>query len=33
LSDVLPFAFLFAVHGLVRKRQAAGDQVRGTALP
>ncbi len=32
LSDVLPFGFLFAVHGLVRKRQAAGDQ-RETALP
>jgi hypothetical protein len=24
LSDVLPFGFLFAVHALVRKRQAAG---------
>jgi hypothetical protein len=24
LSDVLPFGFLFAVHSLVRKRQAAG---------
>jgi hypothetical protein len=33
LSDVLPFGFLFAVHGLVRKRQAAGDPARGTALP
>ena len=33
LSDVLPFGFLFAVHGLVRKRQAAGDQARGTASP
>jgi hypothetical protein len=36
LSDVLPFAFLFAVHGLVRKRQAADparDRAQGTALP
>jgi hypothetical protein len=33
LSDVLPFGFLFAVHALVRKRQAAGPQAQGTALP
>lgn len=33
LSDVLPFGFLFAVHGLVRKRQAAGEPAQGTALP
>jgi hypothetical protein len=36
LSDVLPFAFLFAVHGLVRRLQAAGpagDRAQGTALP